>query len=114
MRTLVLNAGYEPLAVVSFNVGMEALMTLTAGAVYHFEQVGGWTTAGGLDSLLSLRGLLSVLVPAITLKAVNEVLMTVGSWLRGSSTVRTSRSSVVSVSWTSSDTLAETSPSRWS
>jgi signal transduction histidine kinase len=71
------------LAVVSFNVGMEALMTLTAGAVYRLERVGGWTATGGLDTLLSVRGLLSILVPAITLKAVNEILMTAGSWLRG-------------------------------
>jgi signal transduction histidine kinase len=71
------------LAVVSFNVGMEALMTLIAGAVYRLERVGGWTATGGLDTLLSVRGLLAILVPAITLKAVNEILMTAGSWLRG-------------------------------
>src|SRR6185295_14187243 len=71
------------LAVVSFNVGMEALMTLTAGAVYRLERVGGGTATGALDALLSVRGLLSILVPALTLKAVNEILMTAGSWLRG-------------------------------
>lgn len=70
------------LAVVSFNVGMEALMTLTAGAVYRFERVDGSGTVG-LDALLSMRGLLSVLAPALTLKAVNEILMTAGSWMRG-------------------------------
>src|SRR6185295_14670931 len=63
------------LAVVSFNVGMEPLMTFTAGAVYRFETVGGWTTGTGLDALLSLRGLVSILVPAIKLKGVNEILM---------------------------------------
>jgi len=71
------------LAVVSFNVGMEALMTLTAGAVYRLERVGGGGATGALDALLSVRGLLSILVPALTLKAVNEILMTAGSWLRG-------------------------------
>ena len=71
------------IAVVSFNVGMEALMTLSAGAAYQLEKIGGWTASGGLDALLSVRGLLSILVPAIILLAVNEILMTAGSWMRG-------------------------------
>src|SRR5262245_6802817 len=36
------------LAVVSFNVGMEALMTLTAGAVYRLERIGGGAGTGSL------------------------------------------------------------------
>jgi hypothetical protein len=65
------------MAVVSFNVGMEALMTLTAGALYH--QV----AEGSPRSLLTVPGLASFLTTAVALKAVNEILMTIGSALRG-------------------------------
>lgn len=70
-------------AVVSFNVGMDAMMCLVAAAVYRVEVLG--TTAGGslADFLLTPKGLIAVLVPAIILKAVNEALMTIGSYLRG-------------------------------
>ena len=71
------------LAVVSFNTGMEALMTLAAGAVYSAEVAGGDFPAASPAAFLSIAGLASVLAPAFTLKAVNEILMTTGSYLRG-------------------------------
>lgn len=64
------------MAVVFFNVGMEALMTLTAGALYRHER-------GDAHTLLTIPGLVSFLITAVTLKAVNEILMTIGSALRG-------------------------------
>lgn len=74
------------LAVVSFNIGMEALMNIAAGAAYRFASratVGA--IEGGAPPLLTPGGVVSVFAMAVALKTVNEVLMTAGSYLRGSS-----------------------------
>jgi signal transduction histidine kinase len=69
------------LAVVSFNVGMESLMALAAGEAYRLA--GGGGTGSSASFLLTPAGLVSVLTLAVALKAVNETLMIIGSYLRG-------------------------------
>lgn len=72
-------------AVVSFNIGMEAFMTLAAGAVYRRMAEASWPGAASPVFLLTPFGILSIVAMAVTIKAVNETLMTAGFYLRGSS-----------------------------
>lgn len=64
-------------SLISFNLGMEALMTLAGGAC--------WKALGPPDGRLgaSLYGHVALLATFVAFKLVNETLMVVGSWLRG-------------------------------
>lgn len=49
MRTLVLNAGYEPLAVVSFKRALVLVMTEKATVIEHVENEPVWGSTGSWD-----------------------------------------------------------------
>ncbi|MFX9101174.1 HNH endonuclease, partial [Acinetobacter baumannii] len=49
MRTLVLNAGYEPLAVVSFKRALVLVMNEKATVIEHVDGDPIWGTSGSYD-----------------------------------------------------------------
>jgi signal transduction histidine kinase len=71
------------LAVVTFNVGMEALMTLSGSSAFRLAFGAADPAALSGTRLLTPSGIGAVVCLALALKASNEALMAVGSYLRG-------------------------------
>jgi signal transduction histidine kinase len=69
------------LGIIALNLGMEALVTLAAGACWYWlAPVGGLTTAPASVALVSFGALLGTFV---VFKGVNETLLLAGHWMRG-------------------------------
>lgn len=62
--------------IIAFNLGMEALVTLAAGATWL-------ALSGGGQLETTLSGLVALGITFLAFKAVNEALMIAGHWLRG-------------------------------